>query len=241
MDLLELNPDLDRASLASVFASRGRLQVRDVLSVASAERIRSIIARQTPWGLAWQAGGDGPHLMKAEQLKTLSQAEVGSIQKRLVEATRGQAYAFIYSSYPLVTAYLERWRPGSAEEKLLDELNGAEFLDFLREITGIAEIRKVDGQATLYRPGHFLSHHDDSEPERGRRVAYVLNLTAGDWRPEWGGYLNFYDERFDVEEGLRPRFNSLNLFSVPQLHAVTQVASFAPTGRFAITGWARDR
>ena len=66
-------------------------------------------------------------------------------------------------------------------------------------------------------------------------------MTLGEWRPEWGGYLNFYDEEGDVVAGFRPRFNALNIFAVPQKHNVTYVPPFSPVGRFAITGWFRDR
>jgi Rps23 Pro-64 3,4-dihydroxylase Tpa1-like proline 4-hydroxylase len=127
------------------------------------------------------------------------------------------------------------------QERLLEELNGPAVLEFIREITGIAEIVKMDGQATLYGPGHFLWPHSDAESERGRRVAYVLNLTLGEWKPQWGGTLNFFDKDWDVEQAFLPRFNSLNLFRVPQWHSVSEVAAGAPLARYAVTGWARDR
>jgi Rps23 Pro-64 3,4-dihydroxylase Tpa1-like proline 4-hydroxylase len=75
----------------------------------------------------------------------------------------------------------------------------------------------------------------------GWQVAYVMNFCAEEWRPDWGGYLLFYDEDGDVVAGFKPRFNALNLFRVPQKHSVTYVAPFAPIARFAITGWFRDR
>jgi Rps23 Pro-64 3,4-dihydroxylase Tpa1-like proline 4-hydroxylase len=68
----------------------------------------------------------------------------------------------------------------------------------------------------------------------------VLNLTIPDWKSEWGGFLNFFDEYGNIEAGFRPMFNSLNLFLVPQRHSVSYVAPFAPVGRYAITGWAMD-
>ncbi|OZA59360.1 MAG: hypothetical protein B7X78_08485 [Sphingomonadales bacterium 39-62-4] len=83
--------------------------------------------------------------------------------------------------------------------------------------------------------------HNDSHVMEGWRVAYVLNLTSADWQPDWGGYLNFLDEDGDVICGWKPRFNTLNLLRVPQLHQVTYVPPFAPRARYAITGWLRDR
>jgi Rps23 Pro-64 3,4-dihydroxylase Tpa1-like proline 4-hydroxylase len=100
---------------------------------------------------------------------------------------------------------------------------------------------KGDAQATLYGPNHFLSMHDDSHMAEGWRVAYVMNFCGADWRPDWGGYLMFYDEHGDAVAGFRPRFNALNMFRVPQKHNVTYVPPFAPVARFAITGWFRDR
>lgn len=99
-------------------------------------------------------------------------------------------------------------------------------------------MRLVDGQATRYLPGHFLTGHDDDVAGKGRIAAYVLNLTPA-WRTEWGGLLQFHDPAGDVLRGLLPRFNTLNLFTVPQLHSVSLVAPFAASPRYAVTGWIR--
>ena len=238
-DLLQLNPDLDRTALAAQFQTTGRLQIREALTARSAAGLRSILARDTPWGLAWQAGATAPaKLIRSEQLAAISPTEREAMARRAAE---DPDYAFAYQSYPLVTAYLERWRPGSSHDRLLEELNSPPFLTFMRAITGIDEIVKVDGQATLYGPGHFLRPHTDQESERGRRVAYVLNVTDGEWQPEWGGNLNFLDEAGEVEQAFQPCFNSLNLFRVPQWHCVGEVSAAAPFARYAVTGWARDR
>lgn len=238
-ELLTINAALDRVSLAREFALTGRLQIRNMLTERSAAAVQAILADDTPWGLAWQAGASGPaHLIRAEQLAALSEPERQAIAAR---AAADPDYGFAYYSYPLVTAYLEQWLPGSRHERLLEELNSPEFLDFIMEVSGIAEIVKLDGQATLYAPGNFLRPHNDEESERGRRVAYVLNLALGDWQPQWGGYLNFFDADWDIEQAFSPRFNCLNLFRVPQWHSVGEVSAAAPTGRYAVTGWARDR
>ena len=239
--MLELNPQLDRSALAMEFARTGRVQIRDILTDSSARTVQRLVQHQTPWGLVWAAGNEGPTFIEAGQLAQLQQSEAASIQSKVAEAVRSDGYALLYSSYPLVTAYLERWNPDSPQEQLLGGINSEPFLDLIREVCDIPEIVKADGQATLYAPGHFLAHHNDSERERGRRVAYVLNLTVGEWRPEWGGYLNFYDDDYEIVQAIRPRFNSLNLFRVPQVHSVGYVPLFSPIGRYAVTGWARDR
>jgi hypothetical protein len=66
--LFELNPAVDRAAAARRFADEGRVQVRDFLTVAAAQTIHRILSRETPWGLAWRAGEDGPHGLRRQQL-----------------------------------------------------------------------------------------------------------------------------------------------------------------------------
>jgi Rps23 Pro-64 3,4-dihydroxylase Tpa1-like proline 4-hydroxylase len=237
--LLQLNPRVDRKSLSAEFERTGRLQVRDVLTADSAAALQQIVAAQTPWGLAWQAGSDArPQLIRAEQLSAMAARERPALAAR---AAADPGYGFAYHSYPLVSAYLERWNPGSPHERLLEDLNAPTMLGFMRDVTGMTAIVKMDGQATLYGPGHFLRPHSDAESERGRLIAYVLNMTVGEWRPDWGGYLNFFDKNWDIERAFRPRFNSLNLFRVPQWHSVGEVSANAPLARYAVTGWARDR
>ena len=239
--LFDLNPDLPRAELAARFARDGRLHVRNVLTEGTARMIHQILARQTPWGLAWTAAGDGPHSIRSDQLKVLPASGREAMGAKISAAMRSRDYAFVFAQYPMLDAYLQKWAAGSPQDLLLEHINDEPFLSFVRDVTGVTELIKADAQATLYAPTHFLSLHDDSDVVEGRRIAYVLNFCAEDWRPDWGGYLNFFDEEGDIVAGFKPRFNALNLFRVPQRHHVSYVPPFAPAARFAITGWFRDR
>lgn len=238
--LFEINPALDRTALASSFAATGRVQIKDVLTLRTADEVHRVLDRGTAWGLAWRAGPEGPIHLRNRELGAMPQARRVELSRKASDAMSRGDYAFTYAQYPALDAYLARWHPGSAYDLLLEHLNDAPFLDLLREVTGIKTLVKADAQATLYAPGQFLAVHDDSHVAEGWQVAYVLSLTR-DWRPDWGGYLNFLDDEGDVVAGLRPRFNALNLFAVPQRHHVTYVPPFAPVGRYSITGWARDR
>ena len=238
--LFELNPALDREAAARAFARDGRVQIRDFLQPAAAATIRNILARETPWGLAWRAGEDGPHGLRQREVAAKPAAERQALWGRISSAAGAGEYAFLYGQYAMLNAYLEGWREHQGLDLLVEHINSEPLLDLVRSVTGIAELRKGDAQATLYGPGNFLALHDDSHVAEGWRIAYVMNFCVDDWRPDWGGYLNFYDEEGDVVAGFRPRFNALNMFRVPQRHNVTYVPPFAPIGRFAITGWFRD-
>ncbi|MDP3854566.1 2OG-Fe(II) oxygenase family protein [Phenylobacterium sp.] len=93
---------------------------------------------------------------------------------------------------------------------------------------------------TRYRAGDFLAAHDDGVEGKNRLYAYVLNFTPA-WRTDRGGLLAFHDADGHVAEAYVPTFNALNIFRVPQLHAVTQVASYAAGERLSVTGWIRER
>lgn len=196
----------------------------------------------TSWELAWQAGDSGP---QAIDNATLAGPEAASAGRKASEATDVAArlgqYACRFASYPILRAYLERRMPGGPYDLLLEHLNAPPMLDLVRAVTGMPELVKADAQASLFAANHFLGLHRDTHKEQGWRVAYVLGLAPDGWRPDWGGYLQFFDEEGDIVCGWKPRFNVLNLFAVPCDHAVSYVAPFAPTGRVSITGWFRDR
>jgi Rps23 Pro-64 3,4-dihydroxylase Tpa1-like proline 4-hydroxylase len=241
--LFALNPDLPRDELATEFARSGRLQIRDVLTRETAEELRDILANRTEWGVAIQAGAkDKPFSLRGREMQKPAPAqEVTERVKATDRAAASRDYAFRHMRYSLVEGYLEKWNPGGPHDLLLEHLNAPEFMGLMRAVTGMPDLVKADGHASCYARQHFLGKHLDSHVAEGWRVAYVLNLTIDDWYPDWGGYLVFYDDDGDIETGFMPRFNSLNLFRVPQAHAVTYVPPFAPRGRYAISGWLRDR
>jgi hypothetical protein len=237
ISLFELNPRADRTSASTRFAADGRVQLRDFLTEPAARTIHQVLSRETPWGLGWRAGADGPHALRDKDLQPNNLSRIGPA---VSNAMRGRDYAFVYARYPMLDAYKEGWADHDALDFLIEHINAAPMLDLVRDVTGIREIVQADAQATLFAPNHFLAAHDDSHVAEGWRVAYVMNFCAEDWRPDWGGYLLFYDAEGDVVAGYRPRFNALNLFRVPARHSVSYVPPFAPTSRFAITGWFRD-
>jgi Rps23 Pro-64 3,4-dihydroxylase Tpa1-like proline 4-hydroxylase len=193
--------------------------------------------------VTWQAGDDGPHRLRNEQMAGLTPAQMAEMGNKLNSAMSGDEFAFVYSQYRISAAISEGWSQSPAHEALLAELNGKPFLDFIRAVTDLPQIAVCDAQASHYGPNQFLSLHQDIsvEEDEDRLVAYVLNLATGRWRPDWGGYLLFFDERGDIVHGYMPRFNCLNMFRVPRHHSVSYVPPFAAGNRLAITGWFRSR
>jgi len=233
-----LNPSLDAGALARAYAARKRLQVRDVLTAETAERIHQCLVSETPWLIGFREG-ERDVLMPEADLNALGEEKLLAMQNRVL-AQAANDFQFIYSSYPLMDEGLKAKFPSLFLYRVVEFLNSPAMLGFVKAVTGVGGLVRTDAQATWYRRQNFLTLHNDFDPaDGGKRIAYVLSFCR-DWRPDWGGILQFYDQHNNIEEGFLPRFNALSLFTTPQNHAVSFVTPFCGQKRLAVTGWFRD-
>lgn len=236
-DAIRLNPRLDADLIARVYRGAGRVHVPDFFEPATAARIHEALVRETPWQCVACDGREHRELPVAS-LAGLPDAERAQLLADVRRAAAG-GFSYRYASFRLY----ENWQQGRHRDhflmRVLAYMNSPPCRDLIRRITGDAAIDYADGQATLYRAGDFLTRHDDGVAGGHRRAAYVLGFTPR-WITDWGGLLAFPDAHGHLSEAYLPAFNALNLFRVPMLHAVTQVADFAPEGRYSITGWLRQ-
>jgi len=213
------------------------VHIPDIFDAQSAARIHRCLADETPWQLVLFDGVEHRELPVAS-LSELPAKERDRLQQA-VEGAAERGFSYRYSNFRLYENYQQGLHRESFLMRVLEFLNAPPFRDLMRRITADPLIDFADAQATLYRAGDFLTRHDDRVEGKNRRAAYVLNFTP-EWIPDWGGLLAFPDRQGHLSEAYAPAFNALNLFRVPTLHAVTQVASFAPAGRYSITGWLRQ-
>jgi SM-20-related protein len=232
---LALNQSVDVRGYAKAYAQSGIVRIGDVLSPASAEAVAQILEQQTPWQLKVSETGD-PQGGQNQDDQTVIAARVAAVLER---ARSG--FAFQYLNYPMIDAYLAGKDPGHPIHEVSEFLNGPEFLQLLRIVTGRQDIHKAMASATHYRPGDFLTWHDDSvHDDLDYRVcAYTLGFTRR-WRADWGGQLLFHDRHGQIATGLAPGFNGLTLFSVPRAHSVATVAAYVGAPRLSIVGWGRS-
>jgi Rps23 Pro-64 3,4-dihydroxylase Tpa1-like proline 4-hydroxylase len=209
--------------------------VQEFLTPDSATMLLAGLA-DTDWRTVLNRG-ERHYDLNALQLAALDPAAKAQLAAAVAE---GGAFGFqyLYDNFPLHDAAAAGDPLTPVQRALHELLSGAPFLDLMRAISGAQEIAFADSQLTRYRPGHFLTRHDDDVSGKGRLYAYVLGMTM-DWRADWGGVLCFLDRSGDIAEGFTPAFNSLALFSVPQAHAVSMVTPLAPRPRYAATGWLR--
>lgn len=234
-----INPAVDPAGWRATLQREGRVQVGDFLQPEVAQQLRQCLQDEVPWTLALR-DVDGPRTINNERYRALSDHELARLLADIGEGARDDrsddGFRFVYDSYMMVTAYQQKRDPGLLLHRVLEVFNSPGYLDAMRALTGDPGIRRVNAQATRYRPGHFLNFHTDADSHEGRRFAYVLNLSR-DWQEDWGGLLQFVDDDGRVTDHFLPRWNSLSLFQVPAGHAVSMVAPDAGGDRLAITGW----
>jgi SM-20-related protein len=175
--------------------------------------------------------------MSPDRVGELDGREAAAIMAGIQERAR-TGYQYLYAYFPILTAYFSPSSPRFRIFDFYEFINSPPVLDFARRLTGLERIRWADGQATWYKPGHFLKAHTDEEAATGRVAAYVMNLSR-EWERDWGGFLQFFDSGDNVEEAFKPSFNTLNIFTIPQLHSVSMVATYVKAERLAVTGWFR--
>ena len=244
-----LNPELDFTESMLTLRRNGRVVINNALAADAAEALYGALRSSVQFNLM---------VRDARGQRTLKNTAADAYMRALDSAQQhaSENFAFAYEGYNLIDAYLsadpEQSSAGIFRE-LVQMLNGADFLNFARRLTGDHQIRRIDAQATNYRAGHFLLRHNDFSTKEDRRFAYVINLSKH-WRADWGGVLQFFDtppQTTSAEiaamapkiiDSACPAFNTLTVFRVPQWHCVSPVASFvrpSDTGgmRLAITGW----
>lgn len=226
--------DRDVERIAARLATKGRAQIPNILTADVAHRLRAA-AEEVDYAVV--TTGDNGHI----DLPSIYLDSLDPVRKRtlggLVQSAATSRFQYLFDNHPIHDMAQTR-TAAPAWRDLVAWLNGDAFLGLMRRLTGDTRIAMADAQLTRFRPGHFLTRHDDHAEGKNRLYAYVLNLTA-DWDADWGGLLAFHGADGNVEEAFTPRFNTLNLLKTPQLHSVTQVALFAGTHRVSVTGWLR--
>lgn len=223
-----------RATLERV----GRVHIAGVLAEARAAAIHTAM-EQAEWRTALNGEGAKAYDLKASDVAAMNPAQ----QEKLLQAVHakaGKGFQFLFDSRRISDEYEEGAVKNGELADFYAALNSEAALDVFRALTGDPRIAYLDAQATRYRPGHFLTQHDDDVDGKNRLYAYVFNFTRN-WRADWGGLLMFIAPDGHVAEAFTPAWNALNILKVPQGHAVSVVAPFAGGFRYSVTGWMRSK
>lgn len=227
-----INENLDWDAIKAIYSRDGRIRIENFLRDDIAEEIRQFLASNAQWDL-YCSGANGAVTYTSEQLSSLTQQQHSEILRSL-HAVAAKQFAFFYYRYNLLNdedTIISRFR---------QYISGQQYMNFARYISGSDSINSVTAGATCFKPGCFITLHDDLHEKEGRKIAQVFGFTKS-WNPDWGGTLHFLDQRMKVTGVEIPSFNTLDLLKVPQNHFVSQVCSYATEKRFSITGWLHER
>ncbi len=233
---IQLNPDLDPEKYARIFHDAGRVHIPEILTPDSARKVYDALVNDVPWQTNFNDGEKGFTLHQV-QIDAMDDVQRHLLNTHVNEKAKYD-FQYIFNAYSLSDAREQGINQELFINQYLDFVNSDEYLSFMRAVTGFEEASFSDSQCTLYRPGHFLTDHLDDVGGKNRLAAMVLNLTPN-WRPDWGGILQFIDDDEHIAQGITPCFNALNILKIPQKHSVSYVVPHAEGGRYAITGWLR--
>lgn len=225
--VLRLNHGIDEAAAARAFATEGRVRIEPFLEENAAPRLEELLTAPMPWVRVFLH--DGVHRVADADGLAAMPTKMAAV--RAAAQPEPNEFGYTYDNIPIYdVAHAKQDHP------LVDVfafLNSPAVLSLLRTVMGTQSPCFLDAQATRFRPGDFLSAHDDAVPGKRRRAAYVLGMTRR-WPATAGGALRFRDD----EERWLPGFNVLSVFRVPTRHEVERVAPNAPD-RLSVTGWVR--
>lgn len=237
MPLFSLDPGIDVENAARTYRETGLVQIAPFLEEEGARALHEHLLARQDWRMRMRISGGRVIELGAAEAQAMGKAQSEALKKLAAPPREGFHYA--YDSL----AALDEEGVGAAAEGLLADfatfVSGPEAQGLLGSIIE-RDVRYVEVFGSRYRSGDFLTLHNDRQDGAERLAAYVLGLTP-EWRPEWGGLLLFHGPDGEVERGLAPRFNVLNLFAVPKAHSVSVVAPFAPVPRLSVAGWLRAR
>ena len=232
--VLRVNPALKAEDYAAIFRRDGVVQIGNFLDVSAAEQLATALKENTLWQVTYADEKGGCRTLTGHEIASFDAATAERFLTGIVQRA-STGFSYIYLACHLAGRYGGEAHADHPLHKLHAFLNSGPFLDFASEVAGAEGVDRVDAAATYYRPGDFLNLHTDIGGGR-RKAAYTLGFTRG-WRADWGGHLLFHDKAGDISRGLLPAFNVLTLFKTPQLHSVSQVATYAAQPRFVVSGW----
>ncbi|MEM9738278.1 MAG: 2OG-Fe(II) oxygenase family protein [Pseudomonadota bacterium] len=232
-----LNPEIDSGfdlnGAAAVFQAHGHVRLAGVMKPERASAIADASKAIDRWSFSYGAA-EGVGRIDPQQIQTWPDEQRAAFNHALVTSARkGKGFAYFSRQMTSPDAFGPLPPPVAA---MANDLMSSDVLAFLGKLAGLSGVSKVDAHLTQFRPGHYLTRHIDSLHANNRKLAFVWGLTK-DWHPDWGGLLQFYDRSGTPKLAFAPGFNTLDIFSVEQIHAVTYVTPFATGPRQAVSGW----
>jgi SM-20-related protein len=227
---------LDRNRLAAVFARDGIVRIGNFLPEGAASELHTHLRNCSDWLRIFNSG-DKLYELGRVAFSQLPDAKRAELDDAIYAGARS-GFQYRYETMRVPDSREMRESSNDPLAGVAQSMSAAPALDVFRDITGAADIEYADLQATAYSPGDFLTGHDDSFEGKNRRAAFVLSLTPV-WRLEWGGLLIMHGGRDAPARAYLPGMNVMTIFTIGQMHSVSEVTRAAANRRYSLTGLLR--
>jgi SM-20-related protein len=216
--------------IGRVLRKDGYVRIDGVLDPRVADALRAHLEVTETWVTTFWQGAKGREIAP-EQREAMGDDRITAMSY----AGADRHFRYLFDILPIADARDEKPPSDPIFGPWVEAWLSPPAREIWRRILRRNDATRMEALASRYRRGHFLNKHDDGR-DPWRIAAFVLSLSP-EWHSDWGGQLQFVNPAGDVERGLVPQYNSLVLFAVPKLHAVSAVSPFAPAPRFSIAGW----
>lgn len=237
----EINPKLNVYSLEERLRETGRLRVRNFLQPPCAKALYRHLVN----AVAWQT-----FVVSNERLLATPPGEpVGTDpeeEREILDLACNSARMRFACVYDADGVYPEDMPDDANPSARPPDTVLAAFGEFLGSgaigdmVRRVMELDALDIRmcANRLRPGHFATFHSgvpEADKTRKRVSSVYFHLTP-EWKPEWGGMLEYRNDEGDVVEALVPSFNTLDILSFPRGYWISRVAPFAGGSVLAVSG-----
>lgn len=228
-----INEENNIQEYANILKKKGRVQIKNFFSNETAIKLAKLFDEHNQWYLAYNEFNNF-YESDYKQVESMpDDIKAQFMQSFYKRAENG--FQYVFKQFYISQAV--KLNENSPLNFLHDYTNQKTFISLMQKLAGDNEISWVDAFASSYESGHFLTEHNDIHNKHNRVLAFTLGLTKN-WNPNWGGNLVFFDKDKNIEEGFIPSFNTLNVFIIPQNHAVQFVTPSAKKDRLSFLGWA---
>jgi SM-20-related protein len=154
---LRLNPNLDPASFAEIFQRDGVVQIPVFLMPEDADSVATAMNGLT-WNIVAPDEKSETLVISPQAIQQFGEAQVRQfLQGAIKRASRG--FSFVHLSYAMQDEYGRD--PTPPIHRATELLQSRDFLDLGAAVIGSDQVDGVRVQASNYRPGDFLTLHDD--------------------------------------------------------------------------------
>ncbi len=186
------------------------------------------------WVMAYIVGDDERSL-SAEAVGAMSPDERQALSNE-INKNAGKQPGYVHQRVPVDKIAEHRTGAPHPMFDMRDFIRSDAVGTLVKDVTGRDDITNVTVDIYTYGPNQFLNHNIGSAGDPKRRIGYELTLSAN-WRPDFGGYLAFYDALGNHAPGLGPAYNCLTLWDASKGYAITPIAPYCPFMRFSVGGW----